>query len=136
MMTNTEAEIAERLSQAAESFDIKIVGASPRVDADTGQIVPNAWVYTARQVVVEKDGRFKDLPDGVAWHGKAYNSFEANNAGFGIQGSGDDVDHLPDGLAPIGAGAVIQSASRRMNDAGEIEVLFSAPNNPSGRCLS
>ena len=134
-MFNIDAIIKERFSLLATSFDIKIVGSSPRRTPDGGARVPNQWVYTARQVVVEKDGRYKDLPYELGWHGTAFNTLEFNNTETGIQGSGDNVDNLPDGLAPIGPGAVIQGAYRRMSEEGQIHVLFSAPNNPSGRCI-
>lgn len=104
---------------------IKLTGAS--------QLLPNRWAYSAVEQVPEKQGRYKDKLNG--WSGTAYNTVEANNAETGIQGSGDDTSDFPEGveMQPLGAGAVVP-AYRIINCEGNVEVHFSAPNNPGGSC--
>ncbi|QDU33057.1 hypothetical protein KS4_10980 [Poriferisphaera corsica] len=106
-------------------FVIRITGSS--------QLSANRWNYNAVEQVPEKLGRYKDKA--LGWTGTAYNTIEANNAATGIQGSGDDTGHFPEGveLKPIGSGAIV-NAWRILNCEGNEEVHFAAPNNAGGSC--
>ncbi|MEM6258612.1 MAG: hypothetical protein AAF711_11720 [Planctomycetota bacterium] len=104
----------------------------------------NRWQYYVRLVAFDIESgqwvRADDSEDPLI----AYNTAEANNTEFGVQGSGDnipslineddeEVPDLPEGYAmqPIGKQAVIQNARIKINCEGLREVYFTAPNNIS-----
>ncbi len=93
----------------------------------------NRWLYAGKEVEPVKEGRYTTKASG--WSGNMYNTFEANNAASGIQGSGDNVSYFPVGVAlqPIGVGAVVQ-VWKVINCEYDVEYHFTSPNNPGGEC--
>lgn len=100
------------------------------------QVSDNKWSYNWRECLPTTPGLWVPRPSGKndAALGVAYNTFEANNSGAGLQGSGDNQSTLPAGvtLLPIG-NAVVQMRLQWDCDQS-LMAVFSHPNNTGGVC--
>jgi len=122
------------LAPSPQPLDIQIV------NSEELEAFPNHYRYDWRRVVYLGGGRFgffePEINQDTDCHGPGFNTFEANNAERGLQGSGDELPAPPPEvkMLPIGIGAVVLDAKVRLNCEGFLEVYFTAPNNPGGSC--
>lgn len=106
----------------------------------------NRWSYGWSEVQLYKTGVFQDVPagrtsadDGNGVAVPAYNELEQGNTGDGIEGSGINVDDLPDGVTLQSVptnGKVVRWARFRVNCDGNRELIFEYPNTINSPCTS
>lgn len=124
---------AVRAGADTARFLARITGAVP--------VGPNRWSYAYAQVRVVSAGAGAGTVDPVAdgWthltHGPAYNLYEADNDGSGVEGNGVNVGGLPAGwsLVPIPVGAVVVMEFNVRDLSGGC-VLFARENAVDGQC--
>lgn len=97
----------------------------------------NIWRYNWIEVQLNEAGMFTAVSGGrtSVSSGYGYNTIEAFNSQYGVQGSGHTTSNLPAGITilPIGVGAVVW-LREHANCNGDFEYLFTIGNVAGGSC--